>query len=78
MARNSSHSNLWSIVRILLLLSHGQATVERSFSADKEVESENLAEETFTAQRLVCDYVNAAGGVMNVNVTNGVICKYSS
>ena len=53
MAENSSYSNLWSIVRILLLLSHGQATVERGFSVNKEVESQNLAEETFTAQRLV-------------------------
>ena len=60
MARNSCYSNLWSIVRILLLLSHGQATVERGFSVNKEVESQNLAEETFTAQHLVCDHINAA------------------
>jgi len=67
MASNSCYSNLWSIVRILLLLSHGQATVEKGFSVNKEVKAQNMAEETFTAQHLVCDHVNAAGSLMNVD-----------
>ena len=31
-----------TVVKLLLILSHGQSTVERGFSANKEVEVENL------------------------------------
>ena len=34
---------LWKVVKLLLALSHGQATVERGFSSNKEVMVENLA-----------------------------------
>ena len=54
----------------LLLLSHGQATVERGFSVERQVERHNLTEEESTvSQRLICDYVRSTGGVANVEVT---------
>jgi len=53
-----------------MLLSHGQATVERGFSISKEVESYNLKEDTFRAPRTICDHVNAVGGIFNVDVAN--------
>ncbi|KAL1446724.1 hypothetical protein MTO96_006564 [Rhipicephalus appendiculatus] len=34
---SSSYSELWSIVKLLLVLSHGQATVERGFSVNRQV-----------------------------------------
>ncbi|KAL1481860.1 hypothetical protein MTO96_034142 [Rhipicephalus appendiculatus] len=33
---SSSYSELWSIVKLLLVLSHGQATVERGFSVNSQ------------------------------------------
>ena len=33
---------VWRVVELLLLISHGQATVERGFSVNKEVVVENL------------------------------------
>lgn len=45
---------LLKTLKLLLILSHGQATVERGFS---EVECENMKEKTLVAQRLVYDHV---------------------
>ena len=61
---------MWAVVKIILLLSHGQATVERGFSVNKEVESYNLREDTFSARRIICDHVNAVGDIFNVDVAN--------
>uniref|UniRef100_A0A1A8VGL2 Uncharacterized protein n=1 Tax=Nothobranchius furzeri TaxID=105023 RepID=A0A1A8VGL2_NOTFU len=58
-ALNQTYPELWSFLQRLLLLSHGQATVERGFSVNREVEACNIKEETVEAQRLVCDQVGA-------------------
>jgi len=70
LANSPSYAKLWAVVKIVMLLSHGQATVERGFSINKEVESYNLQEDTFTARRLLRDHVNAVGGILNVDVAN--------
>ena len=41
---------LWKVVKLLLALSHGQTTVERGFSSNKEVMVENLAQHSLVAQ----------------------------
>jgi len=70
LANNPSYAKLWAVVKIVMLLSHGQATVERGFSINKQVESDNLKEDTFRARRVICDHVNAVGGIFNVDVAN--------
>ena len=40
MAKNSSAHELWSCVR-MLLLSHGQASIEHGFSVNKQIELDN-------------------------------------
>ena len=35
MSRTDTYSKLWKLVKMLLVLSHGQATVERGFSMNK-------------------------------------------
>lgn len=49
------YSHLWKVIKIVLTLSHGQASVERGFSLNKEIVVENLKEESLVALRLVCD-----------------------
>ncbi|KAL6491508.1 hypothetical protein MHYP_G00018590 [Metynnis hypsauchen] len=49
----------WDFCQKLLLLSHGQASVERGFSVNKEVEAENMQEDTIVTHRLICDCHNA-------------------
>ena len=61
------------VLRILLILSHGQAAVERGFSVNKELEVENLQEKSLVAQRLVCEYVKLHGGVSHVPLTKPLL-----
>jgi len=69
-ASSSSYNKLWVVVHQLLLLSHGQASVERGFSINRQVEAENIVGETVTARRIICDSVRVLGGVTNIDVTN--------
>lgn len=62
MAGNPTFIHLWKVVQQLLLLSHGQATVERGFSINRQIEIENRKEKSYVAQRIVCDHVQAVGG----------------
>jgi hypothetical protein len=48
----SEFPNLWSVIKLLLLLSHGQASVEKGRSVNKEVSVEHLAETSLIAQQL--------------------------
>ncbi|KAL0157408.1 hypothetical protein M9458_048654, partial [Cirrhinus mrigala] len=52
-----SYMDLLRFCQSVLLLSHGQATVERGFSINKEVETCNLLGESLEALRLICDNV---------------------
>ena len=49
MAGKDMYSRLWNVVRILLVLSHGQAAVEIGFSINKLAEV-HLQAETFVAK----------------------------
>ena len=78
MTQSPSCKQLWTVAKQLLLLSHGQATVERGFSVNKEREVENMAESTFAAKRMVCDHVQSVGGIKNIDVTNKQLQLYYS
>ena len=52
------------------MLSHGQASVGLGFSVNKEIEVENLLEHSLVAQRTICDYVEAVGGVLRLAERN--------
>lgn len=51
-----NYCKLYTIIKKLLILSHGQADVERGFSTNKLIEIENMKEETFVAQRVIIDH----------------------
>ncbi|XP_035985123.1 uncharacterized protein LOC118558689 [Fundulus heteroclitus] len=75
---HQSYPELWTFCRKLLLLSHGQATVERGFSVNKEVEADNMKEDTVVAQRMICDYVSVCGGVLKVPLTKELLAAAAS
>lgn len=74
----TSHPDLLKFCQSALLLSHGQATVERGFSVNKEVETCNLHEESLEALRLICDKVNVCGGVLNVPLSKELLASAGS
>lgn len=70
---SKAYPELWEFCQKLLLLSHGQASVERGFSVNKEIETKNMQENTLVAHRLICDYVAIHGGVTRVPLTNDLL-----
>ena len=61
-----------------MVLSHGQATVERGFSINKELSVENLTERSFIAQRVIKDAISSAGGVIKIEITKKLLTQASS
>ena len=72
------YGELWHVVRQLLLLSHGQATIERGFSVNKEASSDNISQLSLVARRQIINHVRKVGGVKNVPITHGLIMSASS
>lgn len=66
---------LWQLVRKVLVLSHGQAAVERGFSANLQCLDNNLAEESLCARRIICSEISSVGGLSNFVVTKDLIVQ---
>lgn len=73
MAEKQGYQHLWNVVQNLLLLSHGQAAVERGFSINKEMVTTNLAEKTLVAQRIVHDHCRSIGGYQSVDINKDLL-----
>lgn len=70
---NSNYQNLFAFVKNVLIISHGNATVESGFSVNKALLIENLKEKSVTALRTVYDSVTNAGGLLNINISKEMI-----
>ena len=64
----SQFSALWQIVKLTLILSHGNAAVESGFSINNDMLVENLLEDSLVGQRTVYDSIQKAGGVLSVHI----------
>ena len=79
MGRDPSFRLLWTkVVKKILLLSHGQASVERGFSVNKEIAVENLKEESFVAQRYIYDHIVSVGGILKVDLNKQLLLSASA
>lgn len=74
--------NLWNLVKSLLILSHGQASVERGFSVNKDTLRPNLTEKNLVALRLVNDTIktklggnDAVSDVHKINITKNMLAS---
>lgn len=57
---HEKYKSLWEVVKMVLMMSHGQSTVERVFSTNKDILKTNMGKETLKAYRIVYDgLVNA-------------------
>ena len=72
-AKMAHLTQLWKAVRVLLLLSHGQASIERGFSFNKQLVVENQGEDSLIARRLTKDFLRSVGGVEKVVVTRSML-----
>ncbi|KAK7493382.1 hypothetical protein BaRGS_00015282 [Batillaria attramentaria] len=60
------------------MLSHGQATVERGFSANKEVMVTNISDKCLITLRVIGDYVQRVGGLDKKEVTKKMLFAAAS
>ena len=58
--------------------SHGQASVERGLSVNKEVSVEHLAETSLIAQRTIVDHTSSVGGFLKVDYCKELLLSKSS
>ena len=68
-AGSKLHSEVWFVVKQILLMPHDQATNENESSVNKEMEVENVNNHKLEAKGIICDYVNVVGGIM-INIHN--------
>jgi hypothetical protein len=72
------NTKVWEVVKVLLLLSHGQAAVERGFSVNKNVSVHSLTEQHLIDLRVIKDHLNSIGGLKEVQVTKEMLFSCSS
>ena len=61
--------DLENVVRLVLILSHGNARVESGFSINNDILSENMLEESIVSQRIVYEGVHKAGSAEDLEIT---------
>ena len=64
---------LWAVVKKIIILSHGQASVERGFSINSQLLVEHLKEESVLAQRIAFDSISLSGDICSVPITNSML-----
>lgn len=71
---------LWKFIQLILILSHGNASVESGFSVNKQMLVENLKERSLIAQRVVYDNILYVGGTENILINNRMLryCQQSN
>ena len=61
MQGEDKNPQLLKVIKLVMVLSHGQASVDRGFSVNKQLHVENQKDESLVAQRIVCDRVRTNG-----------------
>jgi len=69
----ANYPKAWSVCELALLLSHGQASVERGFSVNKELVVENQSEQTLSARRIIKNHIIHVNGVTNVEINCNMV-----
>ena len=77
MGQNKTYEKLWSVIRKLLLLSHSQASVERGFSLNRQIEKDNMSEHMLVALRQITDHFVLVGGMLKVEITKELLSSAS-
>lgn len=70
---NGLSEELCEFFKMILILSHGNASLERGFSINKECIVENQSEESLIAQRVIFDSVMCAGGTRCIDITKSML-----
>ena len=61
------------VTQKLLILSHGQATVGRGFSLNREISTDNLSEHNLRAKRIIKDHIKHVEDLQKVTISRGLL-----
>lgn len=79
LSNKAEFRHLWKVVKLVLIVSHGQAlSFERRIPTNKEVMEENLQEHVLIAQRVIRDHVRSVGGLLNITYTEQLLLSAST
>ena len=56
LADEKEYVSLWYVSKIVMILSHGQSSIERGFTISKEIVDNNLQEKSLISQHLIRDH----------------------
>lgn len=73
MKGKDTYCDLWEIIKLSLIFSHGNASVESGFSVNKNLLVENLHEDSLIAQRTVENAIKYYGGVQNIPISQKML-----
>ena len=73
MSHLSRHVELREVVKLVMILSHGNACLESGFLSNEEMLVENMSEGSLVARRMVFDDVMNEGGISNVDVNRKML-----
>lgn len=62
-----------AVIKMVMILAHGNANVERGFSVNKDCLEQNVSEETIVARRMIYDSVLSKGGINNIEITKQMV-----
>ena len=71
------HEKLWSVIRNVLLLSNGQASVEKGFSLNRQIEKDNMSGHMLGALRQITVHFVLVGGKLKVEITKELLSSAS-
>lgn len=78
LGEDKKYEDLWSVMKLCFILSHGNASVESGFSVNKHLLVENLLEESLVSQRVICDSIKHLGGLRNVTINRSMLTSVRS
>ena len=74
---HKNYEELSSVIKILLVLSHGQSAVEHSFSSGKSLIVENILEESIRNKKMIKDHMLANNITLStIQITNKIQTDY--
>lgn len=72
----SGYANLLSFIKLICILFHGNASLERGFSVNSACLVENLMQDSLVGQRVVYDAITEAGGIKEVLIQKKMIHSF--
>ncbi len=70
---DNQYGELWNTLKLVLFLSHGQGTVERGFSVNRDTSEVNMNGDTLIAKRLIKDHIQSVGGFQKFEISSQLL-----